>query len=114
MDVYYKKNTGFIGVPKLGKLKLEFIVPYRFDVNYLDENGDLSNKTLVYCRFHSSKEIAEKSSEELEKTQGFHARTYDYNGIDKTEAQLIEWLFDTPNLKPTNGNNINIKDATKV
>ncbi len=106
--VYYKKNTGFIGVPKYGKLKLEFIVPYRFDINYEDEDGSPSGKTLVYCRFHSSKEIAESNP------SMFHARSFEYDGIDKTETELIEWVFSTTNLKPTNGMNINIKGATLV
>ena len=113
MNVYYKKNIGFIGVPKYGKLKLEYIVPYRFDIDYL-EDGNPSGKSLVYCRFHSTKEIASKSNKELMNTQGFHARAFEYKGTDKTESELIEWLFSTPNLKPNNAMNINIKGAKRV
>jgi len=117
MKVFHKKDIGFIGVPKHGKLKLDFIVPYKFDIDSptaWDDEGNVierSGKTLIYCRFHSSKGIAKKSMEELLKTQGVHARAFEYDGTDKTEDELIDWLFTTDNLKPNNGMEINIKSA---
>lgn len=118
MNIFYKENTGFIGGPKYKSLALDFIVPYQFDINYkiVDGNGNEtdSNKTLVYCRFHSSKKIANHTEKELLSTQGFCARAFEYDGIDKTEEELIEWLFNTEGLKPNNGMDISVYGAKVI
>lgn len=115
MSVYYKKNTGFIGVPKHGKLKLEYMTPYKIEINPKDEIGDDTNKSYVILRFHSSKELAEMTPEQVVKLQGaFHSRIFEYNGIDKSESELIDWVFSEPNLNPVGHHNINIKGATQI
>ncbi len=93
---YYKENTGMIGVPRLGSLKLDYFVIYVIDINPSSPNdsGDMieSNISNIYIRFHSSKEIAESNP------PGYHARVFTYPGIDKSEDELVEWVLNTPNI----------------
>lgn len=94
--IYYKENTGMIGVPRLGSLKLDYFVIYVIDINPLhpDDSGDMieSNVSNIYIRFHSSKEIAESNP------QGYHARVFTYSGVDKSKEELVDWVLNTPNL----------------
>ncbi len=94
--IYYKENTGMIGVPRLGSLKLDYFVIYIIDINpsYPDDLGNMieSNISNIYIRFHSSEEIAGSNP------QGYHARIFTYPGIDKNEEELIKWVLNTPNI----------------
>lgn len=118
MKAYYKKNTGKIGVPKWGKLDaktkkktglaLDYFVHHETKINYpdIDEEGNEtpSGKSMISFRFHSEGEFCKMNKEwHVKQHGGIHVRYFVYDGIDKTEAELLDWVLNTPNLVANDG-----------
>lgn len=127
MKIYYKKNTGKIGVPKWGNLDaktkknkglaLDYFTHYETQINYpdIDEEGNEvpSGKSLIMFRFHSDADFCKWSKEEhIELHGGIQVRYWIYDGIDKDEAQLLDWVLKTDQL--ANDGKVSIKGAKEV
>jgi hypothetical protein len=106
--IYFKENTGLIGTPKHGLKPLNYFVFTRVDINPTIPHNEIigatieSKKSYVYFRFHS--EI--KYALEPIKWKGmklWHERSFQYNGIDKNEKELILWALNTPGLVANDG-----------
>lgn len=100
MIVFKSNNSKIKGAPKWGNQPLNFFTHYKTEINYKvpDENGYLveSGKSRIEFRFHSSKAFANKSvKDHIKEHGGIHVRYWIYNGIDKTESELIEWALNT-------------------
>ena len=82
------------------RLELNYFVHFKTDINFddVDSDGNLikSNKSKVEFRFHSSKKLAQMDTFEYLKIYGaYRIRFFIYDGIDKTESELIEWALNT-------------------
>lgn len=98
MIVYKANNEKIKGAPKWGNQHLNFFTLYKTEINYKepDVNGYMvdSGKSRVEFRFHSSKAFANKTvKDHIKEHGGIHVRYWIYNGIDKTEQELIEWAL---------------------
>lgn len=90
------------------RLDLNWIRFHKSEINYKDinEQGEEvdSNKSRVFFRFHSTKANAEKSELEcIKEFGGTHQRYFIYDGIDKSEEELLEWAVTEPGLKDASG-----------
>lgn len=118
MKIYYKKNTGKIGVPKWGKLDaktkkkvglaMDYFTHYETKINFpdIDENGKQvdSGKSMVALRFHTDADFCQMSvNEHIELHEGIQVRYWIYDGTDKTEAELLDWVLNTPGLVANDG-----------
>lgn len=118
MKIYYKKDTGKIGTPKWGKLDvktkkqvgqpMDYFTHFETKINYpeIDENQNEipSGKSLIAFRFHTDADFCKWSVKEHVDCHGaIQVRYFIYDGIDKTEEQLIDWALSTPGLIANDG-----------
>lgn len=118
MKIYHlNAGTGLKGVPnqdpKKKGLKLNFAVFLGVQINYQLEHETMvdkdgvplkvdSGKSLVAFRFHSSKKFCKKPLK-IRGRKVWHERHFFYDGIDKTEEELLEWVLNTPGLVANDG-----------
>lgn len=93
---------------KNGGLPLDYFTLLETRINYkdVDENDQEidSGKSMVIFRFHSSADFARMSIDQHIKRHGaVHARYFIYDGIDKTEEELIDWALNTKDLVANDG-----------
>lgn len=77
------------------RLPLNFAALREINTNYLID-GKPSGKSRIVFTMHSSKKNAEKRLKNLEgEFGGVHYSIFEYDGIDKTDKELIDWVLNT-------------------
>jgi hypothetical protein len=110
--IYKATNTNLKGVKRHGSKPLNFFTLWETKINF-EEDEQPTGKSLIAFRFHSSKEFCKMSHKEhSEKHGGLHVRYFIYDGIDKNEAELIEWALNTDQV--ANDNKTKIKGSKLV
>ena len=94
--IYKATNSKMKGAPKHGAKPLNFFTLFETKIGWSDEDGQAVNQSLVAFRFHSNKAFAQKTYKKHKELHGgIHVRAFIYNGVDKTEAELVDWSLNT-------------------
>lgn len=114
MKVYYKKSINKKGTSNNGNKALNYFTLLRTYIGF-EDGGIQVDKSHIVVRFHSELSFAKRGVEDMAKEFGcVHARVFEYNGVDKTDEELMEWLLQQNKSVQTGGGKIELSNSTLI